>query len=59
MGLEHFNILIIQEVIYDSLSPDNQQLFTEIDLKSETFTQANFQLLYDNEARSVYYHILA
>ena len=58
LGLEAFNILIVQEVVYNSLSPIYRDLFVEIDLKSDYFSKSDFQLLYDNEARYVYFHLL-
>ncbi|MFM1895408.1 MAG: hypothetical protein RLZZ385_482 [Pseudomonadota bacterium] len=58
IGLEHFNIMIIQETVYNSLSPVYRDLFVEIDLKSSYFSKSDFQLPYDNEARYVYFHLL-
>lgn len=57
-GLEHFNILIVQEVVYNSLSSEFRDLFNEIDLSDEYFKSANFQLMYDNDARYVYFYLL-
>ena len=58
MGWDEFNILIVQEVVYNSLSPAYRDMFEELDLKSDVFTEANFQLMYDNDARYIYYHLL-
>lgn len=58
MGLKDFNILIVQEVVYNSLSPSFRDLFVELDLDSDVFTQSNFQLMYDNDARFIYFHLL-
>lgn len=58
-GLQNFNVLIIQEVVYNSLSPAYRDLFTELDLDSERFAGHNFQLMYDSDARYIYFHILA
>ncbi len=58
-SLEHFNVLIIQEVVYNSLSPAYRDLFTELDLDSARFAGHNFQLMYDKDARYIYFHILA
>lgn len=57
-GLEHFNILIVQEVVYNSLSPSYRDLFVEIDLSDERLIGRNFHLMYDNEAKYIYFHIL-
>lgn len=59
MGLEDFNILIVQEVVYNSLSPSYRDLFTEVDIHSEYLVANNFQMMYDNDAKFIYYHILA
>lgn len=58
LGLEDFNILIVQEVVYNSLSPAYRDLFEEIDLSDELLVSNNFQMMYDNEAKYIYYHIL-
>lgn len=57
-GLEEFNILIVQEFVYNSLSPSYRDLFTEIDLKDERLTRRDFHMMYDNEARYIYFHVL-
>lgn len=56
-GFEHFNILIVQEVVYNSLSPAYRDLFTEIDLKDQTLV-GDFQMMYDNDAKYIYFHLL-
>jgi class 3 adenylate cyclase len=53
LGLKHFNILMIQEVIYNSLSQHYKELFTIIDLRS-----LNFPMPQDPEARFAYFHLL-
>ncbi|MDA1371415.1 MAG: hypothetical protein O2971_11725 [Proteobacteria bacterium] len=58
MGMKDFNILIIQEVVYNSLSPAYRDLFIEIDLNDESLTGKNFQMMYDNDAKYIYYHLL-
>lgn len=52
-GLRHFNILIIQEVIYNSLKPEYKGLFKEIDLQKGGFT-----IRQDIAAQYVYFHVL-
>lgn len=56
-GLDNFNILIVQEVVYNSLSPAYRDLFTEIDLKDNA-QLGNFQMMYDNDAKYIYFHLL-
>jgi len=58
MGLDDFHILIVQEVVYNSLSAPYRELFIEIDLSEEQFVQSNIQMMYDSEAKYVYFHIL-
>ncbi len=58
LGLEHYHILIIQEVIYNSLSQPFREFFREVDLWSEYFKGHSFQSLHDNDARFVYFYIL-
>ncbi len=57
-GLDDFHILIVQEVVYNSLSPSYRDLFTEIDLNDARLSQNNFSMMYDNEAKYMYFHIL-
>lgn len=57
-GFEDFNILIVQEVVYNSLSPPYRELFTEIDLNDKELI-GGFQMMYDNDARFIYFHLLA
>ena len=52
-GLQNFNILIIQEVIYNSLKPDYKALFKAIDLQKGGFT-----IRQDITAQCVYFHTL-
>jgi len=52
LGLAHFNILIIQEVIYNALSPHYRSMFEQLDLR-----QYNFQIRQDIEATFVYFHV--
>jgi len=52
-GLSHFNILIIQEVIYNSLDMQYQKLFHEIDLR-----KIGFVIRQDANARFVYFHVM-
>jgi hypothetical protein len=56
-GLVDFNILIAQEVVYNSLSPSYRELFTEIDLRDKSLV-GDFQMMYDNDARYIYFHLL-
>jgi class 3 adenylate cyclase len=51
--LSHYNILMIQEVIYNSLNSRYKQLFTAIDLKA-----INYPMPQDPDARFVYFHLL-
>ena len=57
-GFTDFNILIVQEVVYNSLSPAYRELFTEIDLTDKALI-GDFQMMYDNDARYIYFHLLA
>ncbi|MCB1664286.1 MAG: hypothetical protein KDI28_00785 [Pseudomonadales bacterium] len=52
-GLEYFNILIIQEVIYNSLKPEYKALFQEIKLQ-----EGGVIIRQDMTAQSVYFHVL-
>ena len=56
-GFDYFNILIVQEVVYNSLSPAYRDLFTEIDLQDQTLV-GDFQMMYDNDAKYIYFHLL-
>jgi hypothetical protein len=58
LGLVDFHILIVQEVVYNSLSPSYRDLFIEIDLHGEELTRSKFQMMYDNDAKYIYFHIL-
>jgi hypothetical protein len=57
-GFKDFHILIVQEVVYNSLSPSYRDLFVEIDLHGEELRQNNFHMMYDNDAKFIYFHIL-
>lgn len=57
-GLQDFNILIVQEFVYNSLSPSYRDLFSEIDLADKRLVERDFHLMYDNEAKYIYYHLL-
>ena len=56
-GFTDFNILIVQEVVYNSLSPAYRELFSEIDLRDKELV-GEFQMMYDNDARYIYFHLL-
>ena len=58
LGLDFYHILIIQEVIYNSLSESFRELFVEVDLWGEKFEGYNFHSLHDNDARYVYFHVV-
>ena len=58
LGMENFNILIVQEFVYNSLSNSYRDMFTEIDLEDERLTEKDFHLMYDNEAKYIYYYLL-
>ncbi len=58
LGLEYYHILIVQEVIYNSLSEPFRELFAEVDLYGDHFTGQSFRSLHDNNARYVYFHVL-
>lgn len=53
LGLEHYNIMVIQEVIYHSLSEDYKRLFSAIDLST-----IRYHIPQDPDARCIYFHIL-
>jgi len=53
LGLRHYNILMIQEVIYNSLNKRYKELFTSIDLR-----EINYPVPQDPGARFVYFHLL-
>ncbi|MFT7470577.1 MAG: hypothetical protein ACI8XU_000467 [Kiritimatiellia bacterium] len=58
MGLENFNILIVQEFVYNSLSNSYRDMFTEIDLTDKRLVERDFQLMYDTEAKYIYFKVL-
>lgn len=53
-GLTAYNILIVQEVIYNSLKPQYKALFTAIDLH-----EIGYVIRVDVNARFIYFHTLA
>lgn len=57
-GMSAFNIMIVQEVVYNSLSPAYRDLFIEIDLQDHKLVDKDFQMMYDNEAKYIYFHLL-
>jgi class 3 adenylate cyclase len=57
-GMTAFNIMIVQEVVYNSLSPAYRDLFIEIDLSDHKLVDKDFQMMYDNEAKYIYFHLL-
>ncbi|MEX0618684.1 MAG: hypothetical protein WDZ76_12320 [Pseudohongiellaceae bacterium] len=58
VGLDHFNILIVQEVVYNSLSPRYRELFVEVEIGSDYLLKHNFQMMYDHDAKYIYFHLL-
>jgi class 3 adenylate cyclase len=58
LGLEDFNILIVQEVVYNSLSPSYRDVFVEIALDGPELLKTNFEMMYDNGAKFIYFHVL-
>ena len=58
LGLKDFHIIIIQEVIYNSLSSEFRDLFVEVNLRSKEFEEQNFKMLSDNDAKYLYFHVL-
>lgn len=58
LGFDDFHILIVQELVYNSLSPSYREMFIEIDLSEKQFVENNIQMMYDSEAKYVYFHIL-
>jgi class 3 adenylate cyclase len=53
LGFKHYNVLIIQEVIYNSLCERYKQLFHAIDL-----TQIDYHIPQDPDAHFVFIHVL-
>jgi class 3 adenylate cyclase len=53
-GFTDFHVLIIQEVVYNSLSPAYRDIFSEVDLVSMPLDE----LRVDPDARYVYFHVL-
>jgi len=53
LGLKHYNILIVQEVIYNSLCERYKQLFRSIDLR-----QIDYHMPQDPNAQFVFFHVL-
>lgn len=58
LGLKDFHILIVQEVVYNSLSPSYRDLFVEVDVHGPKLKESNFQMMYDNDAKFIYFHVL-
>lgn len=58
LGLVDFHILIVQEVVYNSLSPSYRDLFVEVDVNDPKLKASNFQMMYDNDAKYIYFHVL-
>jgi len=58
LGLQGFHIMIIQEVIFNSLSSESRDLFVEVDLMGKEFQGKNVQVLHDIDARYLYFHVL-
>jgi len=58
LGLEQFHILIIQEVVYNSLGESFRDMFVEVDLWADQFEGYSFHSLHDNDARFVYFLVL-
>lgn len=53
LGLKHYNVLIVQEVIYNSLCERYKQLFRAIDLR-----KAQYHIPQDPDAHFVFFHVL-
>jgi hypothetical protein len=53
MGLTHYNILIIQEVIFNSLCERYKKLFSRIKL-----SEIDYPVPQDPDAQYVYFHVL-
>ncbi|MDX1492005.1 MAG: hypothetical protein R3332_12025 [Pseudohongiellaceae bacterium] len=53
LGLEHYNLLIIQEVVFNSLKPDYKAMFSAIDLN-----EIGLKIRQDIDANFVYFHVL-
>jgi len=53
LGLKHYNVLIVQEVIYNSLCERYKQLFSAIDLK-----KIDYHIPQDTDADFVFFHVL-
>lgn len=58
LGLVDFHILIVQEVVYNSLSPSYRDLFIEIDINDPKLKESSFEMMYDNDAKFIYFHVL-
>ena len=58
LGFDDYHILIIQEVIFNSLSESFRDQFVEVDLWSDQFEGYSFHSLHDNDARYAYFHVL-
>ena len=58
LGYQDFHILIVQEVVYNSLSPSYREMFVEIKLKGSTLVASDFHMMYDKDANYIYFHVL-
>ena len=57
LGLAYFHLLIVQEVVYNSLSPSYRDLFIEVDLSDPRLFTGDEEMRYDPEARYIYFYI--
>ena len=57
LDLEHFHLLIVQEVVYNSLSPSYRDLFVEIDLTDPRVFTGDEEMRYDPEARYICFYV--
>ena len=57
LGLAYFHLLIVQEVVYNSLSPSYRDLFIEVDLSDPRVFTGGEEMRYDPEARYIYFYV--
>ena len=57
LGLAYFHLLIVQEVVYNSLSPSYRDLFVEVDLSDPRVFTGDEEMRYDPEARYIYFYV--
>lgn len=57
LGLAYFHLLIVQEVVYNSLSPSYRDLFIEVDLSDPRVFTGDEEMRYDPEARYIYFYV--